>query len=138
MSILNRNHQLKSRAAGAMACLLALIGMTSCAGGVAEPSGAMHYPAGIGGDVENVLKYDSRVQDFEMDGDTLSVNVNDAWVEQPQGMHERALGQWYSLWKASRGEKARVVVKHGGDELETYTAEKGYQPVIKEKKESEG
>ena len=131
-----RGDHFRLRALGAVLCLCALIGAWACAGGNSETAQGTRYPTGISDDIQKVLKYDARVQDFDLDGDLLSVNVNESWVAQPQGMHERALGQWYSLLKASHGDKARIVVKYEGNEVDTYTADKGYQPASKEKKES--
>ena len=55
---------------------------------------ANEYPAGVSEDVEQQLKYDARVESFEPDGEDLVVNVNDSWASSPQGMQERAVGQW--------------------------------------------
>jgi hypothetical protein len=111
----------------------------ACGGSSKATNTAPQYPAGIGNDISKQLKFDGRVQDFEENGSTLVVNVNDAWTASPPGMRERALGQWFSLWQSAHGKESKIVVKHAGTEVDTYTADKGYQPVSKEtKKESEG
>lgn len=110
---------------------------TACGGDTAPTGNASQYPTGIASDIEKQLKYDARVQDFKANGDTLIVTVNDAWMSSPPGMRARALGQWYSLWQPSHGAGSKIVVEHQGNEVETWTAEKGYQPASKEKEESD-
>jgi len=117
--------------------LASILALAACSGGGSEPAKATKYPVGFSDDIEKLLKFDARVQDFESDGNTLVFNVNQAWVDEPQGMHERVMGQWYSLWKSSHGDKGKVVVKYEGNEVDTYTADKGYQPVVKENEKSE-
>ena len=122
-----------------VAIIGAMLMAVACGGSSKSTNTAPQYPAGIGNDISKQLKFDWRVQDFEENGSTLVVNVNDAWTASPPGMRERALGQWFSLWQSAHGKESKIVVKHGGDEVDTYTADKGYQPVSKEtKKESEG
>ena len=53
------------------------------------------------------------------------MNVNDSWATAPQGMQERAVGQWYSLWHAEHAGK--VIVKYEGDPVATWSGE-GYKP----------
>lgn len=109
----------------------------ACGGGHTATSTSPQYPTGVGNDIEKQLKYDARVQDYQPDGNTLVVNVNDSWMSSPPGMRQRALGQWYSLWQAAHGNSSKIVVKHQGTEVDTWTAEKGYQPAGTEKKTSE-
>src|SRR5437667_1857808 len=63
-----------------------------------ETGSATKYPTGISEDVEQQLRYDARVDSYDSSGDTLTVNVNDAWLNSPPGMQERSVGQWYTLW----------------------------------------
>ena len=109
-------------------------------GGESHQTGiAEKYPAGISEDIEQQLKYDARVDGFEPEGADLIVNVNDTWLHSPPGIRERALGQWYSLWQPAPGSASNIVEKFEGNEVERWTAEKGYQPASKENKEpSEG
>jgi hypothetical protein len=113
------------------------IGTAACGGGGADSSTAAHYPTGISEDLDQVLKYDSRVQDSREEGDKLVVTVNEAWVSQPQGLQERAMGHWFSMWKASHGDKGKIVVEYGGDEISSYTSDKGFQPAPKKEAEAE-
>jgi len=106
--------------------------MSGCGGGTSDPAKATQYPAGISDDIAKQLQYDSRVQSFDVDGENLIVNVNDAWLQQPQGMQERALGGWYSAWHAEH--KGIVEVKSGGETVATWTAE-GFKPATKSKTE---
>ena len=99
-------------------------------GSAATPtdSSAREYPAGVSEDVEKQLKYDARVDSFEPDGEdgeNLVVNVNDSWASSPQGMQERAVGLWYSLWHAQHS--GDVIVKHNGNLVASWSA-KGYKP----------
>jgi outer membrane murein-binding lipoprotein Lpp len=87
---------------------------------------AKQYPTGVSEDIDQQLKYDARVDSFEPDGENLIVDVNDAWVNSPQGMQERAMGQWYSLWHAGHS-SGKVIVKHNGDAVATWS-DKGYKP----------
>jgi hypothetical protein len=108
---------------------------TGCGSSESGEGHAAEYPAGISDDIAKLLKYDARVQSFSEDGDTLDVEVNDEWMAMPQGMQERAMGHWFSIWKSSHGAKARVVVRYGGSEISSYTADKGFQPAPKPKEE---
>ena len=110
-----------------------------CGGDSQQTGSAAKYPTGISDDIEQQLKYDARVDSFDPDGEDLIVNVNETWLHSPPGIRERALGQWYSLWGPAHSSAGKIVVKFDGDEVESYTAEKGYQPASKEKKKaSEG
>ena len=105
-----------------------------CGGGSHHTSSAEKYPAGISEDVEQQLKYDARVDSFTPEGDDLIVNVNDSWMHSPPGIRERALGHWFSLWKPSQNTANKIVVKFDGNEVERWTAEKGYEPASGEEK----
>jgi len=111
----------------------AILCFYGCGGGQTQSGNKPKYPVGISEDIEQQLKYDARVDTFEPDGETLVVNVNDSWLNSPPGMRERALGQWYSLWQPSHGNASKIVVKHAGEEIESWTADKGYQPKAKQK-----
>jgi predicted nucleic acid-binding Zn ribbon protein len=86
-------------------------------------------------DVENLLKADARVQDYETNGATLSVNVNDRFTAQPYGLQQRALGQWYNVWQAanSGSKTAAVIAQSNGEEIARWTASDGYKPKVKPK-----
>ena len=104
-----------------------------CGGDTHHTGLAEKYPAGISEDVEQQLKYDARVDSFEPEGNNLVVNVNDSWMHSPPGIRERALGQWFSLWKPSQN-TASIVIKFEGNEVERWNGEKGYEPASKEEK----
>jgi hypothetical protein len=88
--------------------------------------------------IDDELKGDSRVESFETDGGTLVVNVNNWWVSSGHGMREQALGKWYKLWSsANSGGSVRVLVKHEGDDVASWTGDKGYQPAAKPKESDE-
>jgi len=98
-----------------------------------QTSNVAKYPTGISEDVEQQLKYDARVDSFEPDGENLVVNVNDAWLNSPPGMQERAAGQWYSLWHSNHS--GGVIVQHDGSKVASWTSEHGYMPASKSKKD---
>lgn len=110
---------------------------TACGGDATPTNTSSQYPVGIGSDIEKQLKYDARVVDFNPNGNTLIVNVNDSWISSPPGMRARALGQWYSLWQQAHGTGSKIIVKYEGNDVDFWTAEKGYQPAAK-KETSEG
>ena len=128
---------LKGRAAWILLIAATLFAF-GCGGESQHTGGAAKYPVGVSEDIGQQLKYDARVDSFDAEGEDLIVNVNDTWLHSPPGMRERALGQWYSLWQPGHSSASKIVVKHGGDEVESWTAEKGYQPASSEKKSSEG
>ena len=110
-----------------------------CGSDSPHSSGGANYPTGISDDIEQQLKYDARVDSFEPAGEDLIVNVNQSWMNSPPGIRERALGQWYGLWKDAHSKTSKILVKFDGNEVERWTAEKGYQPASKDNKEaSEG
>ncbi|HJZ66506.1 MAG TPA: hypothetical protein VKF81_00050 [Blastocatellia bacterium] len=88
------------------------------------------YPTGISEDIEQQLKYDSRVDSFDSTGDDLTINVNDQWMNSPAGMQERAVGQWYGMWHSNHS--GGVIVQHDGDKVASWSSE-GYRPETKTK-----
>jgi hypothetical protein len=126
---------MKRRAAW-MVLLAAVLFAFGCGGDSRQTGSAAKYPTGISEDIGQQLKYDARVDSFDPDGEDLIVNVNETWLHSPPGIRERALGQWYSLWGPAHSSAGKIVVKFDGDEVESFTAEKGYQPAGKEKKKA--
>src|SRR5215471_20160229 len=111
----------------ALLCLVLIgtLSVASCSGG-SETSGipAPSPSANVSSDdVEKSLKFDSRVQDFDTDGDKLTVNVNEHWVSSPVGMQERALKKWFADWEGARTADGKlpkgvtVVVKYDGNDV---------------------
>jgi len=100
--------------------------VNGCASDATQNSNtAKQYPTGVSEDIEQQLKYDSRVDSSEPGDENLIVNVNDSWASSPQGMQERAVGQWYSLWHTQHS--GSVIVKHNGNPVASWSA-KGYKP----------
>jgi hypothetical protein len=108
----------------------------ACGGGDTSTTNARQFPTGISDDIYKQLKYDARVQDYQEEGNTLIVNVNESWMASPPGMRERALGQWYSLWQNAHGKQddLKIVVQHEGNALDSWSVDKGYQPAQNSKK----
>src|SRR5712692_7724700 len=96
-----------------------------------QAGNAAKYPTGISEDIEQQLKYDARVDSFDLGDADLTVNVNEAWLNSPPGMQERSVGQWYSLWHSNHSGK--VIVQHDGNTIATWTSENGYKPETKSK-----
>lgn len=124
---------------GALASLLTATLFAFGCGSDSQHKGAeAKYPTGISEDIKEQLKYDARVDSFDAEGDDLIVNVNETWLHAPPGMRERALGQWYSLWRPGHAPTSKIIVKRDGNEVETWTADKGYQPTSEKKESAEG
>lgn len=114
--------------------LIALALLAFGCGSDSQHSGSTaKYPTGISEDVEQQLKYDSRVDSYDTSGDTLTVNVSEAWLNSPPGMQERSVGQWYTLWHSSHS--GGVVIQHGGNKVASWTQDGGYKPEPKAKSE---
>lgn len=89
-------------------------------------------------EVEKLLKFDSRVEDFETDGDNLIVNVNADWVNSPPGVQQFSLGQWLKHWQEGLGDnRGKVIVRYEGDNVATATAERGIEFVPRKKRAEE-
>ncbi|HWP41710.1 MAG TPA: hypothetical protein VNO14_00645 [Blastocatellia bacterium] len=104
----------------------------ACGGERHLSSNAPEYPAGSVSqqDIERNLKHDARVEGFEVDGDKLIVNVNQAWTSSPPGLQQRAVGQWFGMWKAAQSKNTvEVIVRHDGADVARWTGEDGYRPV---------
>lgn len=94
-------------------------------------------------DVEKLLKFDARVEDYQIEGSKLMVDVNSAWAQSPPGLQARSLGQWYGMWQAANGGSAdkqqkgvRVLVRHDGNDIAEWTPENGFRPTAKMKRQS--
>jgi hypothetical protein len=117
----------------------------SCGGSAETDSHSVIPPANISNqEVEKTLKYDSRVQDFDTDGDKLVVEVNKGWVDSPTGMQQRALDGWFVQWKAEhagpdgKAPKAIAVeVKYDGNVISRATPDKGVEILAKPATKSE-
>ncbi|HUK90265.1 MAG TPA: hypothetical protein VLZ81_07680 [Blastocatellia bacterium] len=140
MTIILRNTPQARRGRAATSLALGLI-LVCCLGGAScgtTPETATHSvipPANISNqDVEKTLKYDSRVQDFDADGNKLVVNVNQQFVQSPTGIQQRALDGWFVQWKAEHAGSdgkapagTAVEVKFDGNLISRATDDKGIE-----------
>jgi hypothetical protein len=118
--------------------------VSSCGSSPENNTSSIVPPANVSNQsLEETLKFDSRVQDFDTDGDKLTVNVNDSWMKSPQGLQERAVDGWLSGWKAERAGDAgsvpkglTVVVKYDGNDVAKATPATGIEILGKPKGES--
>lgn len=136
MKTLTTNPLNRSRIARTSLWLLiagAMILASGCGGDSQHSGTATKYPTGVSPDVEQQLKYDARVESYDTSGDTLTVNVNDGWLNSPPGMQERSVGQWYTLWHSNHS--GGVVVQHDGNKVASWTNDGGYKPETKSKSE---
>src|SRR5262245_57300111 len=80
------------------------LSLLACGGESSSPKPTGQYQAGSKSqdDVESLLKADSRVENFETAGNTLTVNVNQSFTSAPYGMQQRALWNWYNTWQAAQ------------------------------------
>lgn len=111
----------------------AMILASGCGGDSQHSGTATKYPTGVSPDVEQQLKYDARVESYDTSGDTLTVNVNEGWLNSPPGMQERSVGQWYTLWHSNHS--GGVVVQHDGNKVASWTNDGGFKPETKSKSE---
>jgi len=117
----------------------------SCGGGTENNASSIVPPANVSNQsIEESLKFDSRVQDFDTDGDKLTVNVNDSWMKSPPGLKQRTVDGWLAGWKAERandggsGPKGlTVVVKYDGEDVATATPGQGIKIIDKLKPKSD-
>jgi hypothetical protein len=128
----------------ALIAVTSLLLAISC-GGQASPSGPSSQYVELGKNasgeqIEKLLKFDSRVQDFELDQDRLIVNVNQYWIQSPPGMQQQALGQWFNSWRAERSEDGKVpkglevVVRFEDKDIARATPERGIEFIAQESK----
>jgi len=127
------------------ALILALVfAISSCGGSPENNTSSIVAPANVSNQsIEQTLKFDSRVQDFDTDGDKLTVNVNESWMKSPPGLQERAIDGWLSGWKTERAgdggsapKGLTVLVKYDGNDVARATAEHGIELLGKPKGES--
>jgi hypothetical protein len=122
-------------------CLL----ITSCAGNTETDTHSVIPPANVSNaDVEKILKYDSRVQAFDTDGNKLVVDVNKEFVQSPVGMQQRAVDGWWVQWKAQQAGPdgkapagAAVEVKYDGNTISRATQDKGVEVLARPSTKSE-
>ena len=115
--------------------LLAL--MTACGGesGQVKPIGQYDAGSKTQEDLETLLKNDSRVEDHNINGETVTVTVNETFTSAPYGMQQRALWNWYNTWQAAKSgsKNAAVVVESSGSEVARWNHADGYKPVTQAK-----
>jgi hypothetical protein len=110
---------------------------TAGCGGHHNAGALSQYPSGTlaGDDLDRHLKFDSRVTNFEPEGDNkLIVNVTQEWVSSPPGMQERSLARWFEMLQAARGNKnVEVIVRYEGNEVARWTNKNGLERAAKDK-----
>jgi hypothetical protein len=114
----------------------AMLAATGCGGDHRPAGNAPQYEAGSVSqeEIERQLKYDARVQDYEVSGDKLIVNVNQEWMSSPPGLQERAVGQWFGMWQTAQSKKeVEVIVRHDGNDIARWTGQNGYKHVASPK-----
>ena len=119
--------------------LLLAIATSSCGGGTENNTSSIIPPANVSNqNVEETLKFDSRVQDFDTDGDKLIVNVNESWMKSPPGLQERSVDGWLSGWKTERAGDSgsvpkglAVLVKYDGNDIARATPQNGIEMLSK-------
>ncbi|HYP30000.1 MAG TPA: hypothetical protein VE262_25065 [Blastocatellia bacterium] len=117
---------------GLLAVFLFAFITAACGGHHKPPSSTEQFPGATADSeyLEKMLKFDARVQDYEISGDKLVVNVNESWIDAPYGIKERATGQWFNMFRASQGgqQKAvQVVVQHQGQQVGKWTPDGGFE-----------
>jgi hypothetical protein len=140
-----RGHRLGRVVALGGFILVMAFGLTSCGSGSENNTSSIVPPANVNNQsVEQTLKFDSRVQDFDTDGDKLTVNVNDSWMKSPPGLQERAVDGWFSGWKTERAgdggsvpKGLTVSVKYDGNEVAKATPDHGIELLGAAKTKSE-
>jgi hypothetical protein len=136
-------HVSKGHVSGWMLVIIIMLASIGCGGEHKNMGSAPHYEAGSVSqeEIERQLKHDARVQDFEVSGDKLIVNVNQAWIASPPGLQQRAAGQWFGMWQAAQNKKSvEVLIRHEGNDIARWNGETGYKHVAAPKsgEEKEG
>lgn len=123
--------------AGFILMIAMIVAATACGGGSHPNVSTSQFPGGTADaeQLDRMLKFDARVNDYELSGDRLVVNVNQDFMTSPPGIKERAAGQWYNMLTSSRGKdrakSLQVVVRHEGEDVARWTADAGYEPLGK-------
>jgi hypothetical protein len=103
--------------------LIALIFVLAACGTQSSPSGpSTQYVADRDGEsLEESLRSDSRIVDFQIEGEKLVVNVNEFWASSPPGLKQHALGQWFAKWQSER-KGTQVLVRYQGEDIARATS----------------
>jgi hypothetical protein len=141
MDLINCSISFVRRPAGVTLATVLILGSSvifSSCGGSTQARQTIVPPANIGDQqVEKTLKYDSRVQDFDTDGDKLVVNVNQFFITSPVGIQQRTLDGWFKQWRTEHGgdQKASasvsVEVKYDGNTISRATPSNGVEILAK-------
>ena len=117
--------------------LLLLSFLAACGGdsGQVKPLGLYEAGSKTQTDLEDLLKADSRVQSFDINGDTVTVSVNESFTSAPYGLQQRALWSWYNTWQAAKSGKGAVIAQSNGTEVGRWNSTDGYKPVAQAKTE---
>lgn len=103
--------------------LIGLIFVLAACGKQSSPSGpSAQYVADRDGEsLQESLRSDSRVVDFQIEGQKLVVDVNEFWASSPPGLKQHALGQWFAKWQ-SEHKGSEVLVRYQGEEIARATS----------------
>jgi hypothetical protein len=90
-------------------------------------------------DLEEMLKADARVERPDLQGDKLTVHVNQIFAESPVGLQQRAVWNWYNTLQAARNGSKNVSVEavHEGTKVASWTASEGFKLPAQAKTEGE-
>ena len=133
------------RKSAALVMLVGLLFLAAACGSGDSNNAAANASAGSvsAEDVERDLKFDARVDDFNIDGNMLEVNVNEHWMSSPAGMQQTTLKRWLARWQASKtgdGEMPpkdiQVVVRYQGEPILTAAGDGKVEVVAKAKSET--
>ncbi len=115
--------------------------LIGCGGGHEPTKQQGMYAAGskTEKDLEEMLKADARVERPDLQGDKLTVHVNQIFAESPVGLQQRAVWNWYNTLQAARNGSKNVSVEavHEGTKVASWTASEGFKLPAQAKTEGE-
>ncbi|MEW6126767.1 MAG: hypothetical protein AB1757_06990 [Acidobacteriota bacterium] len=119
--------------------IMAALGLAGCGGdsGTIKPSGTYEAGSKTEKDLQDLLTADARVENFDLSGDKLTVNVKPTFADAPIGLQQRALWNWYNTLQAARNGSKKVSVEatFEGKTVASWTGGEGFKPPAQAKKE---